>query len=150
MIAGCAQPGDVFVSKPHEFPNGTTAPSKFIVILGVRAGVVLYMVCTSQEKHGRTLNTLGCQQNTHNHSFLLLPPPKKRGKFRAKQRQGFNLPTWVVLDPVTAVEEQMRIRYTCGELTRVFSLSESELAGIWKCFRGSWDHAPVHDEFGPK
>lgn len=151
MIAGCAELGDVFVSSPHVFDDGHTAPSKLMVFLGYYPALksVMVVLCTSQEKHGRRLSAVGCQDNTFERSFLIMPPAKKKGKLRAQQRQVFTVPTWVVLAPEFVGEEALRARFQRGDLRRSFSLAQHELQGMWACLRGGLDFAPIMEQFKP-
>ena len=144
MSAGCLEIGDVALCQPYEHGDGSTSDAKFIVISGISAERhVLYFVCTSQEKHGKTKSP-ACQANHFNSSYVIEPPPKKKGKFKAKQRDGFSKLTWVDLVPEIELEEALRERFQSGRMQRRFALADHEFQGLVACFRVCPDCAPIH------
>ena len=149
MIAdGKAYSGDVLLNRQHEFDDGGTAPQKLVVVYGSLNGNVLLLVCTSKEKFGRRqVPSCHHEHGAFDSNFFLLPPAKKKGKFKSKQKPGFKAPTWIILDPYYMPEKELAARMDVGRAHRLFSLVDSDYQALRSCFRKAPEFAPFMDEF---
>lgn len=128
------QCGDVISIFDYEFTDGSTADSKYFVVMGYHLGQALGFLTTSKEKGGRQRRD-GCHIEYGNY------PPNF---YFSQKNTPFSGGTWVLLwvefhDAVTLAKKLRE-----GKAVRVHTLPEQTVRALRNCFEKCPDWAPIY------
>ncbi len=128
------QCGDVISIFNYEFSDGSTADSKYFVVMGYHLGQALGFLTTSKEKGGRARKE-GChiEYGKYPSNFYLT----SRGV-------PFASGTWVLFQIEFVPADVLTKKMQDGKAVRVCTLNEQQVQALRNCFQKSPEWAPVY------
>lgn len=128
------QCGDVISIFDFQFGDGSTADSKYFVVMGYHLGQALGFLTTSKEKGGRKRKD-GCHIEFGNYPSNF---------YMALKNTPFSAGTWVLLLVEFMPAETLTKKLHDGKAVRVCTLPDQQVRALRNCFERSPDWSPIY------
>jgi hypothetical protein len=131
------QCGDVISIFDYKFDDGTTADSKYYVVMGYHLGQAFGFLTTSQQKGGRQ-KVEGCNPGRGNYPYNF---------FVKVKGTNFADGTWVLLEAEWLDAKLLNQKMNSGKAVRALTFSDQTMRAIRNCFEKSPGWAPICAEY---